>query len=135
MAIDPDNSTNATRAINTLADHRDIFLREGILAAIFGFVGGTIAFLVESHRRSLRVGWPLAVFYVSKVGFGCVAAYMALLLLPIFGLGVSVYSEQAISILAAIVGSDFVGLLLRRILGTQADFDHGKNKQSTDQAS
>jgi len=118
--IDPGSSLKSTQAIHTWADHKDVIFNVGKVSLFAGFLGGTIAFMRNLHKRHIPFGWPLFVFYASKVGFGCMAAYLALLVAPFFGLGDSVRAEEAIAILYATLGSEFVGLLMRRILGAQS---------------
>lgn len=117
--VDPNDAANAVRAGNSLVDHGEVLMRVGIIAIISGLAGGTMAFLRDSHRRHIPFGRKLALYYLSKVGSGFVAAYLSLLVLPIFGLGTSVEVEQAVAILSAMMGADFIGLLMRRVLGAQ----------------
>lgn len=117
--VDPNDAANAVRAGNSLIDHGEVLMRVGIIAIISGLAGGTMAFLRDSHRRHIPFGRKLAFYYLSKVGTGFLAAYLSLLVLPIFGLGTSVEVEQAVAVLSAMMGADFIGLLMRRVLGAQ----------------
>lgn len=59
----------------------------------------------------------LCIYYISKVATGCLSAYLAVLAIPILGLTVSLETEQLVSVLAAILGSDFIAFLVHRIFG------------------
>ena len=117
--VDPNDAASAVKAGNSLIDHGEVLLRVGIISLISGLVGGTMAFIRDAHRRHIPYGKAMVFFYVSKVGFGCCSAYLALLVLPVFGLGTSVEVEQAVAVLSAMMGADFIGLLMRRVLGAQ----------------
>lgn len=92
-------------------------MRVGIIALLTGFVGGTFAFIRESSKRRMVSKKGLFLLYLSKICGSFIAAYLAILVLPIFGLGVSTEVEQAVAILAAVLGGDFIGLLIRRVFG------------------
>ena len=116
--VDPNDAANAVRSGNSLVDHGEVLMRVGIISIISGIAGGTIAFLRDSHRRHIPFGRDLCFFYVSKIGVGCLAAYLALLVTPLFGHGASVEMEQAIAVLSAMMGAYFISLLMRRVLGS-----------------
>lgn len=125
--VDPNDAANAVRSGNSLIDHCGVLVRVGIIALISGLAGGTIAFLRDSQRRHIPFGRKLAAYYISKVGTGFLASYLSVLALPVFGLGMSVEIEQAVAVLSAVMGADFIGLLMRRVLGAQpADRQGGK---------
>ena len=117
--VDPNDATNAVRAGNSLIDHGEVLMRVGIISIISGLVGGSVAFIRDSHRRHIPFGKALILYYLSKISMGCLAAYLSLLVVPMFGLGTTVETEQAIAVLAAMMGADFIGLLMRRVLGAQ----------------
>lgn len=115
--IDPNDAANAVQAGNSLMDHKEVLMRVGIISLVSGLAGGTMAFLRDTHRRHIPFGWKLIPYYLSKVGTGCLAAYLALLVVPMFGLGSTVEVEQAVAVLSAMMGADFISLLMRRVLG------------------
>lgn len=118
--VDPNDAANVVRAGNSLVDHGEALMRVGIISLISGLVGGTAAFFRDAHRRHIPYGKTMVFFYLSKVGIGCLAAYLSLLVLPVFGSGTSVEVEQAVSVLSAMMGADFIGLLMRRVLGAHS---------------
>lgn len=104
-------------AANTLGQHMEVLVRIGSISVLAGILGGTFAFFSDAHRRKVPFGWKLLTYYGAKICSAFLAAYLALLVVPMFGLGTSVQAEQAIAILAAVMGGDFIGLLVRRVLG------------------
>lgn len=103
---------------NSLHEHYEIFERTGIIALCAGFVGGTVAFFLGGQQKAVvmtRKG--ILIYYISKVAMGFFAAYLAVLAIPILGLTVWPETEQVVSVLAAILGSDFIAFLIRRIFG------------------
>ncbi len=116
--VDPSDAANAVRAGNSLMDHGEVLMRVGVISLIAGVIGGTVAFIREAQQRRFRSVWGIGAFYLSKIGAAFTAGYLALLVLPIWGMGTTVESEQAVCILAALMGGDFIGLLLRRVFGS-----------------
>lgn len=131
--VDPDSTLKSTQTIHTLADHREVIVNLVPVSIFAGFIGGTIAFMRGVHKRHIPFGRPLFIFYASKVTFGCVAAYITLLITPFFGLGDSVRAEEAVAILSATLGSEIIGVLLRRILGVQPGDLEEANKDAKEQ--
>lgn len=81
----------------------------------------------------------LLFFYTSKVSLGCFAAYLAILAIPILGLSPSAETEQVVSALAAITGSDFIGFLIRRVFGEyfqtcKDDYNRKKEEEAYDES-
>ena len=104
-------------ARESLSVHYDILVRTGFVALFAGLIGGSIAYFLSGQRRAV-FGWRKQLFlYLSKIGIGCFAAYLSILSLPLLGLAVSPGTEQIISILAAILGSDFISFLINKIFG------------------
>jgi hypothetical protein len=98
-------------------------MRAGIISLISGLIGGSWAFFHDARHRHIPVGKTLVFYYITKVGSACLSAYLAVLGVPIFGVAISAETEQLISILAAVLGADFIGLLMRRVLGVQPKGD------------
>ena len=133
MAFDPSDIRNAAQAGHSLAEHHEVLMRVGGVSFIAGIAGGTVAFLRTS--RTYQIPCRLIFYcYLAKVGLGCLASYLALLVLPIFGLGTSTEAEQLIAVLSAMMGADFIGLLMRRILGDQRQNNapwHGEDRRGS----
>lgn len=101
---------------NDLTSHYQILVRTGSISLISGIIGGSISYFI-SRDKTIKTRKGQIALYVSKIGTGFFAAYLAVLSMGVFGLQSSPEMEQAISILAAILGSDFIALLSRRIFG------------------
>lgn len=117
--VDPNDISEMAKNVakSRLREHFEILIRSGVIAITAGFVGGTVAFLLSGERRISMTKKQLVFYYLFKVSMGFFAAYLAILAIPILGLSVSPETEQVVSLLAAILGSDFIAYLTQRIFG------------------
>jgi hypothetical protein len=136
-AVDGELVESAMHAAETaLQAHKDIVVRVGLLSVILGgFVGGTFAFFKDPKRREIKTRRGTAAFYIAKWSSGTFAAYIAQLLAPLLVSAITEETEQAIAILAGIIGADIIGFFLRRLFGSDVtlwDGDSGRHGERND---